>query len=275
MGIHSLYFEDIEKLASARIGELGDDSIIVSLDPQGTVEEWKEQLGLQRDLFFIKFDHLKSIKGLPNHFLIKKLKQCGVVPSSSDEKNKFDKHDFSTDFSINNSNKTYYLFEAPYKGPRPFSKTKMTKNKVNSSQGNLIHHLLASQPGDLDWRKEFIEQKMFGYYEYKVQQPNRAPDKRKVFTHHWKSLISEDPRNPINSNSEDSEQAKTSFSLWSKGISRKNGKVYLGKNDASELWEYILRNNSPNEIWRTLKPLILDFLSEVLNLDKKFIVQKE
>ena len=275
MGTYSLYFEDIEKLASGRTGELGDNSIIVSLDPQGTVEDWKEQLVPECDLFFIKFKKLKSIKGLPNHFLIKKLKQCGVWPNYT-EQQKFETHDFSRDLSVSTSNrKTYYLFKAPHKGPRLYSKTKMIKNKVNSSQGALIQHLLVSQPGDLDWRKEFIEQKMFGYYAYKVQQSNRDPNENKVFPHHWNSLISKEPRNPINSNQRDSEESKTSFSLWSKGISQKNGKVNLGKKDASELWKYVTENNSPNQVWRTLQPLIVDFLSEVLNLEKKFIVQKE
>lgn len=276
MGTYSLCFEDIEKLASARTGELGDNSIIVSLDPQGTVEDWKQQFDPERDLFFIKFENLKSIKGLPNHFLIKKLKQCGVWPSDYSKHKKFKEHDFSKDLQVSSSNKkTYYLFEAPYKGPRLFPKTKMIKNKVNSSQGVLIQHLLVSQPGDLDWRKEFIEQKMFGYYAYKVQQSNRAPIETKVFSHHWNSLISDEPRNPINSNPRDSEGAKTSFSLWSQGISRNNGKVYLCKKDASELWEYILEMHYRTEVRRTLQPLIVDFLSEVLNLDTKFIVQKE
>ena len=275
MGTYSLFFEDIEKLASGRTGELGDNSIIVSLDPQGTIEDWKEQLDPKRDLFFIKFENLKSIKGLPNHFLIKKLIKCGVVPSGFNEKNKFKKHDFSTDHIVRNYEKTYYLFKAPHKGPRLFPKTKLTKNKVNSSQGKLIQHLLESQTAELDWRKEFLEQEMFGEYAYKVQQSNRAPIEKKVFSHHWNSLISDEPRNPINSNPPNSEAAKTSFSLWSKGISRKNGKVYLGKKDASELWEYVLNNNSANEVWRTLRPLIVDFLSGVLNTDKKFIVQKE
>jgi len=275
MGTYSLYFEDIEKLANARTGELGDESIIVSLDPQGTAEEWKEQLDPECDLYFIKFEKLKSIKGLPNHFLIKKLKQCGVSPSNYNERAKFENHDFSKDLSVISSDKTYYLFEAPYKGPRLFSKTKMIKNEINSSQGKLILHLLGSQHSDLDWRKEFIEQKMFGEYTYIVHQSKRPPTWTKLFPHHWKSFISEEPRNPINPNPPDSEVAKTSFSLWSKGISRNNDKVYLGKTDASELWEYVLNNNSANEVWRTLRPLIVDFLSGVLNIDKKFIVQKE
>lgn len=275
MGTYSLCFEDIENLASARTGELGDNSIIVSLDPQGTIEDWEQQFDPERDLFFIKFENLKSIRGLPNHFLIKKLKQCGVWPSDYAKQKNFEDHDFSKDLSVINSKKTYLLFEAPHKGPRLFAKTKMIKNKVNSSQGELIQHLLVSQPGDLDWRKEFIEQKMFGYYDYKVQQSNRAPNEKKVFPHHWNSLISEDPRNPIKSNPKDSEGAKTSFYLWSKGISRKNGKVCLGKKDASELWEYILESHNRTEVRRTLQPLIVDFLSEVLNLEKKFIVQKE
>ena len=276
MGTYSLYLDDIEKLASARTGELGDKSIIVSLDPQGTVEDWKEQLDSERDLFFIKFENLKSIKGLPNHFLNKKLKQCGVWPSDYAKQKNFERHDFSRDLGVSSSNKkTYYLFEAPYKGPRLFAQTKMIKNKVNSSQGELIQHLLVSQPGDLDWRKEFIEQKMFGYYAYKVQQSNGAPNEKKVFPHHWNSLISNEPRNPINPNPPNSEAAKTSFSLWSKGISRNNDKVYLGKTDASELWEYVLENHNRHEVRTTLHPLIVDFLSEVLNLEKKFIVQKE
>lgn len=275
MGIHSLYFEDIEKLASARTGELGDNSIIVSLDPQGTVEDWEQQFDPERDLVFIKFENLKSIRGLPNHFLIKKLKQCGVSPSGHTERQKFERHDFSKDLSVICSNKTYHLFEAPYKGPRLFAKTKMIKNKINSSQGKLIQHLLASQPNDLDWRKEFIEQKMFGEYTYNVQQSNRPLTRTKLFPHHWKSFISDEPRNPINSNPTNSEEAKTSFSLWSQGISRNNGKVYLCKKDASELWEYILEIHNRTEVRRTLQPLIVDFLSEVLNLEKKFIVQKE
>jgi hypothetical protein len=272
MGTYSLYFEDIEKLANARTGELGDKSIIVSLDPQGTVEDWKEQLDSERDLFFIKFENLKSIKGLPNHFLNKKLKQCGVWPSNYNEQAKFENHDFSKDLSVISSDKTYYLFEAPYKGPRLFSKTKMIKNEINSSQGKLILHLLGSQHSDLDWRKEFIEQKMFGEYTYIVHQSKRPPTETKLFPHHSKSFISEEPRNPINPNPTNSEEAKTSFSLWSKGISSKNGKVYLGKKDASELWEYVLKQHNTNEVLRTLQPLIVDFLSEVLNLEKRYIV---
>mgnify|MGYP003329963289 CR=1 FL=1 len=220
-------------------------------------------------------ENLKSIKGLPNHFLIKKLKQCGVWPSDYAKQKNFEDHDFSKDLSVINSKKTYLLFEAPHKGPRLFAKTKMIDNKINSSQGKLIQHLLASKPDDLDWRKEFIEQEMFGQYTYNVHQLNSSPAKTKLFPHHWKSFISDEPRNPIKSNPKDSEGAKTSFYLWSKGISRKNDKVNLGEKDASELWEYILQIHNRNEVWRTLQPLIVDFLSEVLNIDKKFIVQKE
>ena len=171
---------------------------------------------------------------------------------------------------------TYYIFEASQKGPRLVSSTRMQENNINSSQGKLIEHLLKSQHGDLDWRKEFLDHEMFGEYRFKVPQLNRDPTLRKLYPHQGKSCQSDGPMNPIQLKPASPEDAKTIFSFWSKGILKKNGKACLGREDVSELWKYIVDEPpSTNEVWRTLQPLIVDYLSEVLNLEEKFIVQKE
>jgi len=278
MSPHEIYFENIEQLATKRIGVF-QENVILSLHPQMNTDDWKEQLNQQDEeikIIFIIIEDLKSIKGLPNHFLINKLKNFGIKPSDYNKQKEFEKYDFSKDFSFEMNGRTYYIFEASQKGPRVVSSTRMQENKINSSQGKLIEHLLKSQPGDLDWRKEFLDHEMFGEYRFKVQQLNRDSTLRKLYPHQGKSCQSDGPMNPIQLNPASPEDAKTIFSFWSKGILKKNGKTCLGREDVSVLWKYIVDEPpSTNEVWRTLQPLIVDYLSEVLNLKKKFIVQEE
>ena len=76
MSPHEIYFENIEQLATKKIGVF-QENVILSLRPQGNTDDWEEQLNQQDEeikIIFIIIEDLKSIKGLPNHFLINKLK---------------------------------------------------------------------------------------------------------------------------------------------------------------------------------------------------------
>jgi len=283
MSSYEIYFESIEQLANKKIGEF-QDNVILSLNPQGDEEEWKDIFNniSGREIVFIVIENLKSIKGLPNSFLIAKLNKS--LPDSFDYKKgqDFEKHDFSIDFSFEMKGQTYYIFKAPQAGPRVSSSTKMRQREVNLSQGKMMEHLLNYPPGNLDWISGFLKNEMFGMYTYqdKEYSGSSAMKQIKIYPHQGKKCRLDTPKNPIdiiNSIHPNLDDAKTIFTLWSKGIfANRKGKKYLGLEDATKLWKYALDGRkASDEIWKPLRTLIVDYISEVFDLDTDLIIEKE
>ena len=286
MSSYEICFESIEQLANKEIGKFQNNGAILSLNPQDDEGEWKKTFNNYSDkeiiFIFIDIKNLKSIKGLPNRFLIKKLTKS--LPDTLDYKKQqdFEKHDFSIDFSFEMKGKTYYIFKAPQAELRVSSSTEMRKREVNLSQGKMMEHLLKYRPGGLDWRSGFLKNEMFGMYTYEGPKSSNSSNmvQFKIYPHQGTECKSDGPNNPIDiihSERTNLADSKSIFNLWSNSIdTNRKGKKCLGLEDATTLWKYALDNSKANEeVWKPLRTLIVEYISEVFDLDTDLIIEKE